>query len=1279
MSDLQPIRPISPLQAAMLRDSLAECSGRNVEQVEVDFSGDLSMSRVIPAWLATVERTAALASGFLVRDGEPCGIQSLAVATPVRTETETPSSWGAWLAADRMALFPLIGGLPWRVVVWPDARKLIWTFHHALLDGGSIAKILRAFHARLIDADDPGDMELALLAPPGPEEIQQATEFHRRAFAGVDAFQLEFPGEENAPASVSRCLGHETVTQIEAVALSMEITVPTMITWAWGQAVARTAGAEMVAVGQVRSGPPLHGQAGFSMNTVPLVIPRAASGPAIPVLRDFRQRLLDMRSIETVSPQELPPGIFQETGGPWPGGVIMVQRGTLHDQVGKTQAIESITLHEVGSEPLLACAWIRPELRLEVEVNGSLYGARVAESLLDQWAAIVTGIAEEASTDAVTLTDIPVPMLDSLAKWESGGDPAAHFHLAMAWRDSAEKFATRNAIWTTDGAIGYSELAAQVEHLAACLQEAGLGPGHTVASMLWNRRNLALVLLAVARVGAINVPLDPTLPQNRLRAIIDDAGPLLILSDDRAACAEFSLPCTEVDGMTGKTCATELSCDPRATLAILYTSGSTGRPKGVMMVHGGVTNEALGMAGLAGIQPGDRVLQFASPGFDASLEELLATLLSGATLVPRPENLAADLDEFHQYIRSAGITVLDLSTAHWAAWCAWMVSEKETIPEQVRTTIIGGERASAAAVKDWFEAGGRQHLLINTYGPTEASIVGTAELIRGDWNESGDPAIGRPLPGVFARVGDASGRSLPPGAAGELWLGGICVGDGYWQRPDLTADAFHFMDGRWWYRTGDRVYRDDTGDLRFLGRQDDQLKIRGNRVEPNEVIRVLELFPGVSAAHAGPVSGPGGSNLLAAWVRWSHAPEDGWPGQLAVHAAAHLPTAAIPTRWAVVEEFILTERGKLDRRKLPAPCLTASKHASSDPPATPTEIRLAEMWSTLLGIGTIGRDESFFELGGHSLAALQLFAQIAREWKIRIPMAILIQAPTPRLLGQVIDRKNIDGSPVKLPQSVVVPVRPDGHLPPLFCIHGGDGGVFFYQDLAKHLPSGRPLLAIESPALAADEEVRPVPVEETAATYLAALREHQAQGPFHLAGYSYGGLLVYEMARQLIAEGETVAFAGLFDTVNPAASIRQYTLLERAEVFWGSQAQPNWFKRLGHLLTRTREGFSTHFRVKGEIRAASSTGATEPYSEIRMLKVREAHWKSMEKYQPGPLACHITLFKSEATDDKFDIPEDYGWGELVKSMEIVEVPGKHLTMFAPRYVGALAGQISKRM
>ena len=1254
----------------MLRGSLAGWTGENVEQVEVDFAEGMGAEQVVAAWKLTVENTAALRSGFVIREGEPCGMRPVAVETAVRIETRVPASWEIWRADDRRTPLPLDGGLPWRAVLWPDARKWIWTFHHALLDGRSITKILVAFQARLIAAVDSRKLELAIFTPPAAEEVAAAADFHRRAFAAIEAFHLNFP-DVTGNSHAHRCLGADAAARLESAARRLDATTATLLTWAWGQTVACAAGADAVAVGQVRSGPPRPGQAGFSMNTVPLVIRRAGPDSAEVWLREFRQQLLAMRAIESVSPQDLPAGIFQETGGPWPGGIVMVERGSLHHQVGKSEVIEAITLHELGGEPLLASAWIHPELRLEVEVNSG----PAAAGLLDHWAAIVTAIADEAA-DPILL---PAAMREVLAAWENGGEAVAALHLATAWHEAVGKFSDQFALWTPEKSVSYAELAAQVEHLAARLHEAGVKPGQPVANLLDAREHLACVVLALARLGAIHVPLDPALPENRLRIILEDSAPLFILSDQPEACASFSPPCIRIDGASGNICPAEIPDDPRETLALLYTSGSTGRPKGVMMVHGGVVNEAHGIANLAGIGPGERVLQFASPGFDASLEELLATLLSGATMVPRPEGLLNDLDEFQNFIRSAGITVLDLSTAHWAAWCAWMVSENEVVPPTVKTTIIGGERASAAAMQDWFAAGGRSQLLVNTYGPTEASIVATAERIRGDWDETGDPAIGRPLPGVFARVADSSGRSLPCGAAGELWLGGICIGPGYWQRPDLTAAAFHFIDGRWWYRTGDRVYHDRGGNLRFLGRQDEQLKIRGNRVEPNEVVRVLESMSGVSAAQVGLVRGHGAFHQLAAWVRWDVTPEDAWPGQLAAFAAAHLPIAAIPTRWAAVEDFKLTERGKLDRSQLPDPMLTASTHGSSEPPATPTEERLAKLWGELLGVETIGRDESFFELGGHSLAALQLFAGIAREWRIRIPMATLIHSPTPRLLGEVIDQAAEMQQPPPRARPMVLPIRQDGHLPPLFCIHGGDGGVFFYRDLAGHLSAGRPLLAIESPALAAHEEVTSVPVEETATSYLNALRHHQPRGPFHLAGYSYGGLLVYEMARQLIAEGEAVAFAGLFDTVNPATPVREYSLLERAEVFWESQDHPNWLGRAGRLLARTREGIATHFRVKEEIRAARNAGSTEPHSDLRMLQVREAHWESMENYKPAALDCHVTLFKSQATDDKFDIPGDYGWSGLVKSLEIVGVKGKHLTMFAPKHIGELARKISKRL
>jgi thioesterase domain-containing protein len=283
------------------------------------------------------------------------------------------------------------------------------------------------------------------------------------------------------------------------------------------------------------------------------------------------------------------------------------------------------------------------------------------------------------------------------------------------------------------------------------------------------------------------------------------------------------------------------------------------------------------------------------------------------------------------------------------------------------------------------------------------------------------------------------------------------------------------------------------------------------------------------------------------------------------------------------------------------------------------------------------------------------------------------------MLGEIIEQECGSRGSTPKPWSMVMPIRPAGDLPPLFCIHGGDGGVFFYRDLAEHLPPGRPLFAIEAPALAIDGAVQPVSIEDTAATYLAELRQYQNKGPFHLIGYSYGGLVVYEIARQLIGEGETVAFAGMVDTINPATAIRRYSLTERIRIFWKSRAHLGFPRKICKMIARAREGVATHIRVRKELHSSRNAGITEPHSRFRMLQVREAHWSSMQVYQPGTLACQITLFKSRETDDKFQIPDDYGWSRLVSSLDIVEVGGEHLEMFAKEHITELAGKINARL
>lgn len=1237
-------------------------AGTELEQVVLVFRKELPPERIAAAWEATVAATAALGCR-LTEEGWVAGARTAAI----RWLAEEPASFEVWLEQDRMAGFPPGDEAPWRVNCWPAARRWVWSFPHALLDGRSLARVLRGFLQRLA-GQQADELPLAGWEPAGAGEKARAAEWFRTAFREVEPLVVDFGESGRAKAAVA--LGAGVAEGLAAAARASGTTPATLVVWAWAQVLARAGGVETLALGQVRAGAPRDGRAGFTMNTLPLVVRRMRGGRAAEAWRELRDRMLALRDFERVAVEDLPAGTFADDAAPW-SSVVMVEHGTAAHQLGDDGAavLESIELHERSSGPLTAAAYLRPDLRLEVETS---VGRAAAESLLDHWAAVLRAVAADPAGDAAALTRLPAAAEARLAAWEEGGAPLpGPDHLAAAWREARIEHAGRAALWQPEESWSYEELGRRVDRVAGRLAAARVEPGQAVAVMAGARRMWPLALLAIASLGGIYLPLGPRIPPARLRSMVADGGPAVCLCGPEAE-DDFGLRRVDWEAAGAHPVPAPREGAGGDLIALIYTSGSTGTPKGVMLEHAGVLHEARWAARALGLGPGDRMLQFSSPGFDASLEEMLACLLSGATLVPRPEEVAEDFAGFQEFIESSGITVLDLPTAFWSAWAGWLREGGRRVPPRVRATIIGGERASARALADWRAAGGGT--VWNSYGPTEASIVATAQEIPPGWDESGDPPIGRPLPGYVVRVADAQGTSLPPGAAGEIWIGGPAVGPGYWRRPAQTAAAFTERDGRRWYRTGDRARWDAQGRLHFLGRIDDQLKIRGQRIEPEEVLRLLESFPGVAAAHVGP-AGPPEAPVLAAWVRWEGEPPGEWQVLLRDHLAAELPAASVPQRWAAVSGFPRTERGKLDRRALPEPAvLRPPRH---EEPATAAEQRLAGLWDQLLGCGRPGRGDSFFLLGGNSLLALRLFAAITAEFGVTLPMTALIQAPTLAGLAAVIEAAAGDGKAGRAP--ALVAVRDGAGGPPLVCIHGGDGGVFFYLDFARALAAELPVLTLESPALGAPEAVSPVAVQALAADYLAALRRHQPRGPYRLAGYSFGGVMVYEMAVQLRRAGEEVAFLGLFDTENPALERRRYRLAERAKVRWAALAGPSFWRKAGGLVARLCGGIRTHLQIRGELFLVRHVRLTRPYDRIRALQVREAHAAAMDAYRPPPLDVPLLLFKTAAVDDKFEIPPDYGWSGLTPSLEIVEVPGEHLTMFSPRHAPVLAREVDARL
>ncbi|MFI6321047.1 amino acid adenylation domain-containing protein [Nonomuraea sp. NPDC050556] len=522
------------------------------------------------------------------------------------------------------------------------------------------------------------------------------------------------------------------------------------------------------------------------------------------------------------------------------------------------------------------------------------------------------------------------------------------------------------------GELTYGELDARVTELAGILQAGGVTTGDIVGVFLERSADAIAALLAVWRAGGAYLPLDPALPGQRLAFMVQDSGARLVLTSADLAGRLPNVGVALVDEPPQ-----EFVPVRRGEAAyVIYTSGSTGTPKGVVVEHANLAARVAWMVREYGLAPGDRVVQFASLGFDTHAEEIYPALVAGARLEVLPEG-AVTLPEHLD-----GVSVLDLPTAYWHH----LVDQLDEVawPPELRLVILGGEQAHEAAVARWRARFGSRVRLVNTYGPTEATIIATAAELTGD---QGRPPIGRPIGGTDVYVMDASGRPSPLGAAGELWIGGAGVARGY---LNAESDRFATYRGERVYRTGDRVRWRTDGQLEFLGRLDDQVKVRGYRIEPGEIEALLLAHPGVGEAAVVAVG-----DVLAGYVTGTAD-----FGDLAAHLGATLPPYMVPSAWKRLDRLPLTANGKIDRAALPAPETAGGPYTE---PRGDAEALVADVYAEVLGLQRVGAFDDFFALGGHSLFAVRVVARLRASVGLDVPIRALFSTPTVEGLARTVE------------------------------------------------------------------------------------------------------------------------------------------------------------------------------------------------------------------------------------------------------------------------------------
>jgi amino acid adenylation domain-containing protein len=594
---------------------------------------------------------------------------------------------------------------------------------------------------------------------------------------------------------------------------------------------------------------------------------------------------------------------------------------------------------------------------------------------------------------------------------------------------------TPSALALMDGdlALTYAELDARANRLAWALRDAGVGPDLPVGILLGRSTDLAVGLLAALKAGGTCLPLDPAQPPLRLAQMVDDAAPAVLLTTEtlRSRVAAPSPPVILVDRDRAAIEARPGTRPPRsagpAELAyLIYTSGSTGEPKGVMLTHRGLVNHNLAVARLYGLAPGDRVLQFCSIGFDVSVEEIFPTWETGATLVLRPDEVPILGRPWLEWLDRTQITVLNLPTAYWHEWTRDLERLGARVPDRVRLVIAGGEKALGSAYTAWRRTAGDRVRWINAYGPAETSVLATAyepdarALVSADR----DPPIGRPLANTTLEILDGGHA----GAPGELLIGGVGVARGYLGRPELTAARFVGEGEDRRYRTGDLVRVGADGELEFVGREDEQVKVRGFRIECGEVESALMRHSGVAeAAVVTREDEPGDKRLIAYCV--ASGAGSPTPIELRRFLSERLPGYMVPSAFVLLDFLPMTPNGKIARDALPPPSDPRVEPSGAGAVAgrTPVEQAIAAIFARVLGLGAVGREDDFFELGGHSLQAMQVLAAVHSELGAPIGVGKLYEAPTVAGLAGAVDAVQAgDGDP---PPLLARARSPEEHIP----------------------------------------------------------------------------------------------------------------------------------------------------------------------------------------------------------------------------------------------------------
>ncbi|GLU49115.1 amino acid adenylation domain-containing protein [Nocardiopsis ansamitocini] len=1203
--------------------------------------------------------------------------------------------------------------------VMPETVEIVLSFHHALLDGGSVANLLSEL---LQDYLHTSGMEIGPVTgakPPTPA-LHAADE--RAAIASVDSreyWRARLDGALPPQIEGFKAHGHDTGTEliVREIVLSEELQgavrsladehvlpVKSILFTTHLMALRALSGQADLTTGLVTHGRPdiEDGEriCGLFLNTLPI----RSSFDRGTWLEAVRNTVEVER--EAHPHRRVPLAVIQEDLGA--GTLVDTAFNYIHfRQLGPIFQVPGVEdrgfeAWEETNFTLLVNAMADPvdgRIRLRMDFSGRVFTEEQGALFAEIYARLLRRIAEQPTAAADLSFLAPAGMLSAAPRACTPVD------VVSAFEERVRAAPGRTALVFGEETWNYAWLDDISERIARKLLSAGANPGDRIAIAMERGSETVAVLLGVARSGCSAVPLDVSYPPERLRLMVEQSAPKHVvvhpayadlIEDQSLVLSVASLvagtaaPLREASGALPRV-------SPEDEAYLLFTSGSTGTPKGVSMPHRALANLVAWQNRVPSGAVGGRTLQYAPLSFDVSFQELYSTLCGGGTLVVVSEELRRDMPGLLRMIDRAEVERLFMPYVALQR-LAEASSALGIVPRRLAVIGSSGEQLKVTDEIRQFCRSLDGVVLENQYGPTESHVVTAHSL-------SGDPArfpllppIGKPIDGARVLVLDSLGRPSPVGGKGEIYLGGVCLAAGYAGRPELTEERFVAdptrSDGERIYRTGDIGMVLPGGDIVCLGRADRQVKIRGYRVEPGEVELALAeavAFNNIDAAEVAVVARrrESGDNFLAAYLAGGE--EETVFDGIRRRLQSVLPDYMVPVHFEWVPAMPTTPSGKRDDDALRRRTVRIQNRSTdSAAPTNSHERVLVEMLGDLLDLPGIGIHDNLFELGATSITAMRLAVLIEQRFGSPIPLSELIVSPTVAELALRLPVSGEQGDSIGTAFNPLVPIRRGGSSAPMFYVHPMGGNVLCYVPFAKYLPAEQPFFALQ--AFGTDSGTEPIRgMEEIARCYIEAMREVQPEGPYHIGGWSFGGFVAFEMARQLREAGQRIGSLVLLDTTALGAG-RNARVDDEALIAWffwellwleRGGASPEAVIPAGLVTLDEKFEFITQLAIDEGVLPPGSTDAIVR----RLFRLYEANWRSAFDYWPEVVDQDMVLVHAKkplpdvlmsmhsAIGSMHADPAN-GWRERTSgNLSVIEVEGDHLTIMEEPYVIDVATKV----